>query len=478
VSPQHTITISHPIIRKLGEIAHNAGHEIYLVGGYVRDLLLGHPGNDIDVAVEGSGVEFAKIVAAEFRSYPVLFERFGTAMVPVGEYKLEFVGTRQESYDQNSRHPIVSQGTLFDDLRRRDFTVNAMAVRITTESDGELIDLFEGRHDLERKLLRTPLDPHTTYSEDPLRMMRATRFAAQLGFELDTASFQAIKDLRDRIGIISQERISDEFLKTLAAPQPSIGLALLFESGLLQIIFPELHRLDGVDLVKVGGMAYAHKNVFWHTLKVVDNIARMTDNTWLRFAALMHDIAKPVTKRFREGQGWSFHGHEEVGARWQERIFRRMKLPNREKEYVAKLVRLHHRPMVLVDEGVTDSAIRRLVVDAGDDLDDLFTLCRADITSKDPKRVKRYLENYDRVIDRIREVKEKDKLREFQSPVRGDEIMAICGIGPSKTVGVLKSAIEEAILEGTIPNEYEAAREYLVKIKDEILTGKGIENRG
>jgi poly(A) polymerase len=392
-------------------------------------------------------------------------------MVPVGAYKLEFVGTRQETYVEGSRKPVVTEGTLQDDLRRRDFTVNALAIKLSTDSAYEIIDLFEGLHDMERRLLRTPLDPHTTYSEDPLRMMRAARFAAQLGFELDTASLGAIRDLRERIRIISQERVSDEFLKTLAAPKPSVGLALLYETGLLEYIFPELHRLEGVDLVTVGNMAYAHKNVFWHTLKVVDNIARETDNVWLRFAALMHDIAKPVTKRFREGAGWSFHGHDEVGARWQEKIFRRMKLPNREKEYVAKLVRLHHRPMVLVDEGVTDSAIRRLVVDAGDHLDDLFTLCRADITSRDPRRVKRYLENYDRVIARIREVKEKDKLREFQSPVRGDEIMEICGLTPSKAVGILKSAIEEAILEGTIPNEYEAAREYLLQIKDEVLAG-------
>jgi putative nucleotidyltransferase with HDIG domain len=465
---QKTIEITDPIFLKLGAIARETGHSIFLVGGYVRDLLLGHPGNDIDIAVEGSGVEFARIVAGHFKTRPVIFDRFGTAMVPVRDYKLEFVGTRQESYDVNSRNPIVREGTLFDDLRRRDFTVNAMAVRID-DHQGEIIDLFDGLHDLERQLLRTPLDPHTTYSEDPLRMMRATRFAAQLGFELDVASFEAIKDLRERIRIISQERISEEFLKTLAAPKPSVGLKLLFESGLMQIIFPEVHNLEGVDLMKVGGMAYAHKNVFWHTLKVVDNIAQTTDNVWLRFAALMHDIAKPATKRFRNDTGWTFHGHEEKGARWQEKIFRRMKLPNREKEYVAKLVRLHHRPMVLVDEGVTDSAIRRLVVDAGEHLDDLFKLCRADITSKDPRRVRQYLGNYDKVIERIREVEEKDRLRAFQSPVRGDEIMAICGIPPSKAVGVLKSAIEEAILEGIIPNEYDAAKEYLMKIKDEIL---------
>ncbi len=456
----------------MANIAEAEGQAIYLVGGYVRDLQMGRPGSDIDFTVEGSGVDFARIVARELNSHAVIFERFGTAMVPVGQYKLEFVGTRREEYQEDSRKPIVTEGTLTDDLRRRDFTVNAMAVRVGGPDSGTLVDLFDGHGDLERRLLRTPLDPHVTFSEDPLRMMRAARFAAQLEFDLDLSAFKAIKDLRDRIRIVSQERVSEEFLKTLAAPKPSIGLALLFQSGLLELIFPEVWRLEGVDLVKTDGAAYAHKDVFWHTLKVVDNIARATTNVWLRFAALMHDIAKPRTKRFIEGSGWSFHGHEEVGARWQDRIFRRMKLPMREAEYVAKLVRLHHRPMVLVEEGVTDSAIRRLVVDAGDDLDDLFTLCRADITSRDSGRVKRYLENYERVIDRIQEVREKDALRAFQSPVRGEEIMAICGIGPSRMVGVLKEAIEEAILDGRIPNEYEAAKAYLLEIKDRVLAGE------
>jgi len=465
------IAIPHPIVGRLAEVAARDGRSIYLVGGYVRDLLLGHPGNDIDITIEGNGVEFARKVAAEFGSHPVIFERFGTAMVMVDGHQFEFVGTRKEEYLEGSRKPIVTEGTLVDDLRRRDFTVNAMAIRITDEAEGEVIDLFDGLGDLERKLLRTPLDPHTTYSEDPLRMMRAARFAAQLEFELDRPSLDAIKEMRSRISIISQERISAEFLKLLSARRPSIGLALLMESGLLELIFPEVYKLEGVDLMRVGGIQYAHKNVFWHTLKVVDNIAVVTDNVWLRFAALMHDIAKPRTKKFREGVGWSFHGHEEVGARWQDRIFRRMKLPMKEKGYVEKLVRLHHRPMVLVDEGVTDSAIRRLVVDAGDDLDDLFTLCRADITSKDPRRVRQYLENYDKVIERIREVQEKDQLRAFQSPVRGDEIMTICGIGPSRTVGVLKAAIEDAILDGRIPNTYEAALEYLMSMKDTILAG-------
>jgi poly(A) polymerase len=469
-----TVSIAHPVVYAVADIARERGMQVYVVGGYVRDLLLGHPGNDIDFSVVGSGVEFARIVASEFGVRPVIYERFGTALVPVGDVKLEFVGTRKEEYEDGSRKPLVTVGTLEDDLRRRDFTINALAISVHAGSaGGEVIDLFDGLGDLERGLLRTPLDPVTTYSEDPLRMMRAARFASQLGFELDPESRRAIADLRERIGIISQERVSDEFMKILASRRPSVGLYILHDTGLMPLIFPEVAALEGVDLVKVGGMAYAHKDVFRHTLTVVDNIAQATDNVWLRFAALMHDIAKPVTKRFRDGIGWSFHGHEEVGARWQDRIFRRMKLPMREKAYVASLVRLHHRPMALVDEGVTDSAVRRLVVDAGDSLDDLFTLCRADITSKDPRRVRQYLENYERVVERIKEVEEKDRLRAFQSPVRGEEIMAICGIPPSKTVGILKSAIEDAILDGRIPNEYDAAREFLLKVKDDILAGVG-----
>lgn len=465
-----TIELSDPILYALADIARKHGVDAWLVGGYVRDVLLGRgSGNDIDVTVEGSGVEFARIVAAEFNSHPVIFERFGTAMVPVGEHKFEFVGTRKEEYLPDSRNPIVTNGTLEDDLRRRDFTVNALAIRLGSEGKGEIIDLFDGLGDLDRKVLRTPLDPETTYSDDPLRMMRAARFAAQLGFELEPASFQAILKMRERITIISQERISEEFMKILCAPKPSIGLSILFRTGLLRFVFPELHNLEGVDLVQTGDRSYGHKNVFWHTLQVVDNIAQETDDPWLRFSALMHDIAKPKTKRFQEGIGWTFHGHDEVGARWQKRIFERMKLPNKGRDYVTKLVRLHHRPMALVDEGVTDSAIRRLVVDAGEELDDLFILCRADITSRNPAKVKRYLANYEHVVERIKEVEEKDKLRAFQSPVRGEEIMEICGIPPSRTVGVLKTAIEEAILDGRIPNEYEAAKAYLMEIKDEVL---------
>lgn len=460
---------------RLGDIARRHGVRLFVVGGYVRDLLRGvESNNDVDFTVEGSGVEFARIVAREFGTHAVVYERFGTALVPTHGVKLEFVGTRREQYDESSRKPIVTEGTLEDDLRRRDFTVNAMAIRID-DADGEIIDLFDGLGDLERRVLRTPLDPHTTYSEDPLRMMRAARFTSQLGFELDRASFSAICEMRDRISIVSQERISDEFLKTLTAPRPGAGLTILYETGLMELVLPEIHRLGGVDLVEAGGVSYAHKDVFRHTVKVVDNIAEKSVNVWLRMGALMHDVAKPKTKRFVEGVGWTFHGHDEIGARWQDRIFRRMKFPLRERDYVATLVRMHHRPMALVDDGVTDSAIRRLVVDAGEHLDDLFTLCRADITSRDPRRVQQYLKNYDRVVERIREVQEKDRLRAFQSPVRGDEIMSICAIAPSRVVGVLKRAIEDAILDGRIPNDQDAARTYLLSIKDEVLAREKME---
>jgi len=399
----------------------------------------------------------------------VIYERFGTALVPVGEYHLEFVGTRKEEYEEASRKPIVTEGTIEDDLRRRDFTVNALAVPLHAGEQAEILDLFGGQADMEKRILRTPLDPEATYADDPLRMMRAARFAAQLEFTLVPESFQAIRALKDRIGIVSQERISDEFLKLLAAPVPSIGLSILFDTGLLEIIFPELHDLAGVDLVQTGEKSYGHKDVFRHTLKVVDNIAEMTDNVWLRFAALMHDVAKPRTKRFHKGVGWTFHGHDDMGSRWVKRIFRRMKLPVKKGTYVSKLVRMHHRPMALVEESVTDSAIRRLVVDAGETLNDLFKLCRADITSRNRAKVEKYRDNYERVFDKVKEVEEKDRLRAFQSPVRGEEIMEICGIDPSPAVGRLKSAIEEAILEGEIPNEHDAAKQYLLKIKDEIL---------
>ncbi len=466
---EKTLEIQEPMLHKLGKIADDRDVELYAVGGWVRDYFMGRQVQDIDCTVVGDSLNFAEIVAYHFSTKAVIYERFRTALVPVGDYKLEFVGTRKEEYQAHTRKPIVSEGTLEDDLRRRDFTINAMAVSLNASSFGKLIDIFGGQEDLEQKILRTPLDPIVTFSDDPLRMMRAARFAARLGFALTSEIKEAMKQMADRITIISQERITDEFLKILEAPKPSIGLTILYETGLLKYVFPEVERLAGIDLVQIGEQEYAHKDVFYHTLQVLDNLAVVSDNLWLRFATLMHDIAKPKTKRFLPGIGWSFHGHEEIGARWQQSIFRRMKLPLENLPYVEKLVRLHQRPMTLLDEEITDSAIRRLAVAAGDALEDLFVLCRADITTKNPKRAEKYLRNYDVVFQKIMDVQERDQLRAFQSPVRGEEIMEICNIQPSRAVGFIKTAIEEAILEGYIPNEYDAAKVYLLEHKDEWL---------
>jgi len=455
------ISITDPILLRIAALAHEQGTEIYVVGGFVRDSLLGRGRTDIDITVVGDALAFADRVAALFHSRAVVYERFRTAMVPVGDHTIEFVGTRLETYEGHSRNPIVTEGTLQDDLRRRDFTVNAMAAHLSPDRLGEVIDLFGGVIDLEKRALCTPLDPIVTMNDDPLRMMRAARFASQLQFDVDAKVHDAIASMADRITIISQERISDEFLKILSSPKPSVGLSILYETGLMAYVFPEVANLAGVDLMEEGGREFKHKDVFRHTLKVVDNVAEMSENVWLRFATLMHDIAKPRTKRFAEGHGWTFHGHEDVGARWQEKIFRRMKLPMQHLDYVRTLVRLHQRPMMLVDEGVTDSAIRRLAVHAGDAIDDLFMLCRADVTTRNPKRAEKYLRNYDIVQQKVLDVRERDQLRSFQSPVRGEEIMAITGLGPSRVVGYMKWMLEEAILEGDIPNEHDAALAYL-----------------
>jgi tRNA nucleotidyltransferase/poly(A) polymerase len=388
-------------------------------------------------------------------------------MVPIGEYQVEFVGTRREEYHESSRKPIVVEGTLEDDLRRRDFTVNALAAGLNADDLGEVIDLFDGSQDIGRRILRTPLDPVVTMSDDPLRMMRAARFAAQLEFEVEPSVLEAMSSMADRISIISQERITDEFLKIMQTRKPSIGLKHLYDTGLMKHIFPEVHNLGGVDIVERGSREFQHKDVFLHTLQVVDNLAQMSENVWLRFATLMHDVAKPRTKKFIEGSGWTFHGHEEVGARWQEKIFRRLKLPLHHLEYVQTLVRLHQRPMMLVDEGVTDSAIRRLAVQAGDAINDLFMLCRADITTRNPSRAAKYLRNYDIVESKLIDVRERDQLRAFQSPIRGEELMELSGLGPCRTLGYMKWMIEEAILDGIIPNEPEAARAYLLNNIDQ-----------
>ena len=460
------LSLSHPLLATIGALADEQGVEVYVVGGYVRDRLLGLGDKDVDILVIGDGVRFAEKVAERMgRKTLVVHERFQTAMIPLETGKVEFVGARRERYEPSSRRPEVDAGSLEEDLLRRDFTVNALAVCLNVDRFGELVDPLDGRADLERRILRTPLDPQKTFDDDPLRILRAIRFASQLGFTIEKGALAAMGEMAGRLPIVSQERITDEFLKILATRKPSVGLRLMFDTGVMQLVFPEVAQMAGVDQRK----EYHHKDVFLHTCIVVDNISETTDNIWLRFAALVHDIAKPRTKAFKAGSGWTFHGHEELGARMMKGMFRRLKLPMGPLPYVEKLVRLHLRPMALVDEIVTDSAVRRLVFETGDDIDDLMKLCRADITSKNPALVGKYLRNYDFVMAKIAEVEEKDRLRNWQPPVRGDEIMAVCGLQPGKKVGMLKKAIEEAILEGVIPNEHDAALEYLLRIKDEVL---------
>ncbi len=465
-SGDDTIIIAEPILKQIGRIADQLGVEIYIVGGYVRDYYLKKKRTDFDFTIVGDAISFAKELARRFKSKAITYPKFRTAMVPIGKYKFEFVGTRQEVYKSNSRKPIVTIGTLEDDLRRRDFTINAIAVGLNKDNFGKVIDKFNGLTDIRSKILKTPLDPPTTFNDDPLRMLRAIRFASQLGFLIHQACYFAIKRFATRIEIISQERITEEFLKILASPKPSHGLYMLYDTGLMQIIFPEVAAMAGVETVVHNGREYKHKDVMLHTFQVLDNLADKTDNIWLKFAALMHDIAKPLTKRFNGNTGWTFHGHEELGARHVERVFRRMRLPLDKVPYVEKLVRLHQRPMALVDEGVTDSAVRRLAFHAGDALEDLFTLCKADITTNNPKLSFKYFHNYEQVFKKVLDVQERDKLREFQSPVRGDEIMSITGLPQSKIIGQLKSRIEEAILDGIIPNDYEAAKQYFLENKD------------
>ncbi len=448
------------VIRTAADSIHQ---EVFVVGGFVRDRLLGIPCKDLDFVTIGDGPALAEAVCKKLgqdTTHLSVFKTFGTAMIRHHDLELEFVGARKESYSKDSRKPSVEEGTLEDDQLRRDFTINAMASRIGGEEDYSIIDPFNGLADLERGLLVTPLDPKKTFSDDPLRMMRAIRFASQLSFEIEAETLEAITAMRDRISIVSAERVTYELNKIILSPVPSIGFMLLEKTGMLQLIFPELEAMKGVD--KKGG--FAHKDNFYHTLQVLDNISEMTFDLWLRWGAIMHDIAKPETKRFEPGHGWTFHGHEVLGTHTVKKVFRRMKLPMDDKmKYVQKLVRLHLRPIALVQDEISDSAIRRLLYDAGDDLDDLMTLCKADITSKNQTRVTRYLRNYEKVIERMKEVEERDHLRNWQPPISGELIMETFGLKPSRVVGEIKTAIREAILDGQLESEYQKSYDFMIE---------------
>ncbi|HOH96014.1 MAG TPA: HD domain-containing protein [Candidatus Enterocola sp.] len=452
-----------PIFDLISDCADAKQTECYVIGGYVRDWLLNRPSKDIDIVVVGSGIELAKALKAKLgrKASLSIFKNFGTAQIKYKDTEIEFVGARKESYRNDSRKPVVENGTLEDDQKRRDFTINAMAICLNKSKYGELTDPFGGKQDLEYKILRTPLNPDVTFSDDPLRMMRCIRFATQLKFSIEDGTYRALQTNKERISIISQERILDELNKIMMSEKPSIGLDILYKCGLLEIIMPEISNLKGVEIIS----GKAHKDIFYHTLEVVDNVAKQSSDLWLRWAALFHDVGKPATKRFDPKIGWMFHNHNYIGEKMIPHIFKRMKFPMNEKmRYVQKIVSLHMRPIALVEEEITDSAVRRLLFEGGDDIEDLMTLCEADITSKNEAKVNKYMQNLQIVRLKLKDIEQKDHVRNFQPPIDGAEIMKTFGLEPCGTVGKIKAIIKDAILDGKIPNEYEPAHELMVKI--------------
>ena len=458
--------LNEPIFKLIQQSSDELNIDTYAIGGYVRDFFLERKSKDIDVVTLGKSIDLANLLHQKLgeEAHLSVFKNFGTAQIKYHDLEIEFVGARKESYNHNSRNPIVEDGSLEDDQNRRDFTINAIAIGLSKNNFGKLLDPFNGLNDLTNKILKTPLNPDITYSDDPLRMMRAIRFASQLNFQIDEPSFEAISKNKNRIKIISAERIADEINKIILSQKPSVGFKLLLNSGLLDLIFPELVKLQGTETIN----GLSHKDNFYHTLEVLDNVAEKSNNLWLRWAAILHDIAKPATKRFEEGHGFTFHGHEDKGARMVPKIFANLKLPLNEKmKHVQKLVELHLRPIVLAKTEVTDSAIRRLLFEAGDKIEDLMILCESDITTKNPNKVKKYLHNFEIVRQKLIEIEEKDKIRNWQPPITGEEIMAIYNIVPSKKIGLLKNALKEAILDGLVGNNFEEAKKFLdIKINE------------